>query len=1298
MAQASNQSGSELQFILGICLKEKKQSSKPMDVILSKIKEHFESDFRPLWNFKEVEGIKVPEVFQRPVRLVHINFTDEMLSKPVSEWPDCDALISFYSSGFPLDKAAQYVELARHRLCNVNELGPQRWLLDRRLVFDVLRACGVKTPPHLVISRDGLPSKPLNTSPSPPYRPPSLSLNGDFLEVNGSTIKKPFVEKPVDGENHNVFVYREGGGCTQIFRKIGDTSSRFVPDQGTVRDGGETGFDSFIYEQFVRTNWSLSDTPSRMTPSSSSSESSDSPDTSSTPSIPSGSSSSSSSESGHSVVSSKIQYDLKVYAVALQPSWGIDACYCGADPSDPGSLLIADDGELEFKSDNEFDAVNNKDFPETEKLSHSAPNCSPLSDLIGNDEEKDKKDLSCQGFTEAKSGVIHREETLNPSTGWMHGCGKMYVHGEARKSPSVDGHVERSPESGLEKRYIVALKQQERSMAWRVVRAFRQRVCGFDFLRPGGGGDSFICDVNGWSFVKGDHLYYRQCAQALGELFRDHARKTLRRFITGAFAEFHFLPPVPPTIDLRSILSSSMRSSSSADSSPDSSFYSVEGQEHSSNQDKDASHPSNFSHSSSGLFSSPSEWRPQLRGIIAVMRHSDRTPKQKVKIHTTHKDVIKYFTSAEKDVTMKSDRHRSQLSDLLSIVQHVLQEEVPQRLSQMDDPPATLNREFMSQFGFEGSSDQLVLVEHVLRHLYKGTKVQLKPLDTQVVAKESDPEAKTEVVVRCLLVCKWGGMITEAGKIQARRLGHTYRERVLAPDVCDWKDFVEVKPHQALSLSAGLVNPRGDEEERNVLSMKDFLTECYVASNNERRVHKTAVHFYKGLLKHPKLSDLTDKHKAIVHDDRTTQKLLGDISFAKDTIDEAKSQLFQLIHEPTMTHKIQRLLHHCRIPILEQMSACRERKDNPLRSILEDIYDYLQCVCHRLRLLLRSGRNVKNTTSLSSLASSPHAVPNASSRSSGASINLHNVAQDSKGAFLLYENETMPLMLQRWERLTNNFYRPDKGTFDTTKIPDVLDYIKYDSVHNRHILGDTLIIPLITKVKALSDYVVPHEYGLLPKQQLLIGGQTCHALLSQIENDTNQIIDLSSPSPSPSSCSCFEPVVEATLDSPARDEDDLDSSKGDSSSSVKFSAEDLKERSKTRLRFYFSSESHLVPLYNILMTAQKQPLESFEEGIVSEVNYLTQIIFKIYEDMSGTRTGDDRFCVQVFFTPGMVADPLASCDQDLHQLPVKPAVCLHSNLSLAEFRDLLSRPRKAFEEHLANPNPPPLSSSFSSSN
>ena len=221
---------------LGVAAMDRKARSKPMQNILNRL--------------------------LSSGRFEVIVFGDKViLDEDVDTWPIVDVLISFFSTGFPLEKAIKYFEL-RRPVC-VNDLYMQTVLWDRRAVLRILEQVGVPTPPSVYADRDGGPrlSKPVldeikaNTGLDLSQRVPPAEvqlIDHDTLRVNGRTIRKPYVEKPVSGEDHNIHIYyplSSGGGGRRLFRKVGNKSSEFDPSLVEPRTDG-----SYLYEEFMDVN------------------------------------------------------------------------------------------------------------------------------------------------------------------------------------------------------------------------------------------------------------------------------------------------------------------------------------------------------------------------------------------------------------------------------------------------------------------------------------------------------------------------------------------------------------------------------------------------------------------------------------------------------------------------------------------------------------------------------------------------------------------------------------------------------------------------------------------------------------------------------------------------------------------------------------------------------------------------------------------------------------------------------------------------------------------------------------
>lgn len=234
--------------VIGVCALDVKARSKPSRNILNRLIQKGEFEV-------VVFGDKV------------------ILDEDIENWPVCDYLISFYSDGFPLDKAIAYVK-ARRPFC-VNDVPMQQILWDRRICLRILDKINVPTPRRIEVNRDGGPrvmtqdlarllkdtagiivQGPEDGEKLLHPTPKSVELldDGDTLSVDGVYLKKPFVEKPVSGEDHNICIYYPksmGGGARKLFRKIGNKSSEMVEGLTVPRAILEEG-SSYVYEQFMR--------------------------------------------------------------------------------------------------------------------------------------------------------------------------------------------------------------------------------------------------------------------------------------------------------------------------------------------------------------------------------------------------------------------------------------------------------------------------------------------------------------------------------------------------------------------------------------------------------------------------------------------------------------------------------------------------------------------------------------------------------------------------------------------------------------------------------------------------------------------------------------------------------------------------------------------------------------------------------------------------------------------------------------------------------------------------------------
>ncbi|XP_049727612.1 inositol hexakisphosphate and diphosphoinositol-pentakisphosphate kinase 2 isoform X7 [Loxodonta africana] len=868
-----DESPPERQIVVGICSMAKKSKSKPMKEILERIS-----------LFKYITVV----VFEE----------DVILNEPVENWPLCDCLISFHSKGFPLDKAVAYAKLRNPFV--INDLNMQYLIQDRREVYSILQAEGILLPRYAILNRD--PNNPKECS---------LIEGEDHVEVNGEVFQKPFVEKPVSAEDHNVYIYyptSAGGGSQRLFRKIGSRSSVYSPESNVRKTG------SYIYEEFMPTDGT----------------------------------------------------DVKVYTV-----------------------------------------------------------------------------------------------------------GPDYAHAEARKSPALDGKVERDSE-GKEVRYPVILNAREKLIAWKVCLAFKQTVCGFDLLRANG--QSYVCDVNGFSFVKNSMKYYDDCAKILGNI-------VMRELAP----QFH----IPWSIPLE------------AEDIP--------------------------------IVPTTSGTMMELRCVIAVIRHGDRTPKQKMKMEVRHQ---KFFDLFEKCDGYKSGKLKlkkpKQLQEVLDIARQLLME-----LGQNNDSEIEENKSKL---------EQLKTVLEMYGH-FSGInrKVQLTYLPHGCPKTSSEEEDSRREEPSLLLVLKWGGELTPAGRVQAEELGRAFR-CMYPGGQGDYAGFP----------GCGLLRLHST-----------YRHDLKIYASDEGRVQMTAAAFAKGLLALE--GELTPILVQMVKSANMNGLLDSDSDSLSSCQQRVKARLHEILQKDRdfTAEDYEKLTPSGSISLIKSMHLIK----NPVKTC-DKVYSLIQSLTSQIR---------------------------------------HRMEDPKSSDIQLYHSETLELMLRRWSKLEKDF-KTKNGRYDISKIPDIYDCIKYDVQHNGSLkLENTMELYRLSK--ALADIVIPQEYGITKAEKLEIAKGYCTPLVRKIRSDLQRTQD-------DDTVNKLHPVYSRGVLSPDR---------------------------HVRTRLYFTSESHVHSLLSILRygaLCNESKDEQWKRAmdylnVVNELNYMTQIVIMLYEDPNKDLSSEERFHVELHFSPGA-----KGCEED----------------------------------------------------
>ena len=777
--------------------------------------------------------------------------------------------------------------------------------------------------------------------------------------------------------------------------------------------------------------------------------------------------------------------------------------------------------------------------------------------------------------------------------------GEDYFHAEERKSPTLDGVVQRTVE-GKEVRYPVNLTPEEKNIARKIVQIFKQNICGFDILRSKG--KSYVCDVNGWSFVKGNNKYYEDCAIQIRKIILNNIDREL------LLVKEIKLPEIKTFEDM--VLKKNKKGE-------------------------------------------------ELRSVVAVFRHADRSPKQKLKFTVKEPEILKLFEIFPKEdiIYMKDNKEfandlklkkPNELLTIFNIVDNLL--------NKIDFEEEKIN--FDNDSLYIKLFQIKLILEKNLNFEGLTRKVQIRPKKWKTfIINENNQFKKKYKIEEALFIIKWGGRITHSGIKQTKLLGNTFRSQLYFSNKLTGEDL--------LRLHSTYQN--------------DF--KCY--SSEEGRSLKTAAAFLQGLLQLD--GSLIPIVTSMVGNDEKVSLLLdarnSDTEHLRKNV---KINLEELFHsDGDLKEKYNKIFYNNLNKSKEIMEKIKIRQ-KPFLNLIDEvgnlqlqmnrIYELLGLVIKNLKTFLCSEEIltecgsyfVRNRYSIKSRRTSINVIkskfmntmkkikkhikkrPNSASKENQKEPKKeeskldkeNNKNENNFNNFYLFdcEEEKVILIYKRYAKLYQEFYDIKTKKFDIGKIPTIYDNIKYDIIHNKSLINNEGY-ELFNIVDKLACFLMPLEYGISIEEKFNIGIKLIKPLLTKIKND----------------------LLWGELNN--KSEDFLQENK--------YNHINYNNDKNVKTRFYFTSQSHLYSLFNAIIYGLDSFLVDDKNSInpiwnIFDMDYCSHIVFRLFENFNVQKNDEKRYRIEIVISPGANQDPKLS-DKE-HMLSVNPWIIVNDHLTLNELK------------------------------